>query len=64
MKRIQPCWVNLLTLFSLGISIQSVDPQAQAEDKFPLKSKALAKLSPVIGVHTGPGTVGMAYYFE
>ena len=33
MKRIQPCWVNLLTLFSLGISIQSVVPQAQAQDK-------------------------------
>lgn len=24
----------------------------------------LAKLSPVIGVHTGPGTVGLAYYFK
>ena len=29
-----------------------------------LADAVLAKLSPVIGVHTGPGTVGMAYYFS
>lgn len=29
-----------------------------------LTDAVLAKLSPVIGVHTGPGTVGMAYYFS
>jgi len=37
---------------------------SQAKEKFALESSIIAKLSPVIGVHTGPGTVGMAYYFD
>jgi len=36
--------------------------EIQAEKE--LTDAVLAKLSPVIGVHTGPGTVGMAYYFS
>ncbi len=34
------------------------------KNNYSLNSAYLTKLSPVIGVHTGPGTVGMAYYFD
>ncbi|MEJ2758648.1 MAG: DegV family protein [Anaerolineales bacterium] len=34
------------------------------EETFHPDTLIVAKLSPVIGVHTGPGTVGIAYYFE
>jgi DegV family protein with EDD domain len=45
------------------------EPEAKAvieeiEKSYPLASKYLAKLSPTLGVHTGPGTVGIGYYFE
>ena len=36
----------------------------EVEEKYSLESAYLSKLSPVLGVHTGPGTVGMAYYFD
>lgn len=34
------------------------------EEKYHPETLIVANLSPVIGVHTGPGTVGIAYYFE
>lgn len=34
------------------------------EETYHPETLIVAKLSPVIGVHTGPGTVGIAYYFE
>lgn len=36
----------------------------EIDQAYPLASRYVAKLSPVIGVHTGPGTVGIGYYFE
>lgn len=37
---------------------------AEMKERVELKTSVLTKLSPVLGVHTGPGTVGIAYYFE
>lgn len=34
------------------------------KNSFQPKTLVPSKLSPVLGVHTGPGTVGLAYYFE
>lgn len=33
-------------------------------DAYKPKTLIMSKLSPVLGVHTGPGTLGIAYYFE
>lgn len=34
------------------------------EEKYHPETLVVADLSPVIGVHTGPGTVGLSYYFD
>jgi DegV family protein with EDD domain len=37
---------------------------AEMKGRVELKTSVITKLSPVLGVHTGPGTVGIAYYFD
>jgi DegV family protein with EDD domain len=53
-----------LTVFH-GVAAEEAEIiRSYLEDKYHPKTLVLSKLSPVLGVHTGPGTVGIAYYFE
>ena len=56
-----------------AVRLATMDANAQAEAKEVLESaagqlnvneKIFAQLSPVVGVHTGPGTIGLAYMTE
>ena len=53
-----------LTVFHGVAAEEAEDIRAYLEDKYHPTTLVLSKLSPVLGVHTGPGTVGIAYYFE
>ena len=43
---------------------EAVRLQEQVRERFPYAELHLAELSPVIGTHVGPGTVGVAFYAE
>jgi len=53
-----------LTVFHGVAEEEAMAVLEEIQTKYELSDPVLAKLSPVIGVHTGPGTVGMAYYFS
>ena len=53
-----------LTVFHGVAEDDANEVMQEVTAKYHPADAVLAKLSPVIGVHTGPGTVGMAYYFS
>lgn len=53
-----------LTIFH-GVAERDADVVKETVlNSYSPKTLVMSKLSPVLGVHTGPGTVGMAYYFD
>ncbi len=53
-----------LTVFHGVAESDAAAIQNTLQGKHEPESLIISKLSPVLGVHTGPGTVGIAYYFD
>ena len=43
---------------------RAVDLQKAAMEAFPGNEFPIVEFTPVMGAHTGPGLIGLAYYWE
>ena len=53
-----------LAVIDVGCREESKGVAERARERFELSQVYLAPVSPVIGTHAGPGTIGMAFYVE
>jgi DegV family protein with EDD domain len=53
-----------LSVFHGVAEDEAIALMERIKESYPLETAVIAGLSPVIGVHTGPGTIALAYYFD
>lgn len=53
-----------LSVFHGAAEGEAIQLMEKIQSSFQLKTAVVAGLSPVIGVHTGPGTIAIAYYID
>lgn len=53
-----------LSVFHGAAEDEAIKLMDQIKASYPLETAVIAGLSPVIGVHTGPGTIAITYYFD
>ncbi len=56
--------VEYLGVLSANSPKLSEEIVATAREHFKIKNEIVSEISPVIGTHTGPGTVGLVYLAE
>lgn len=56
--------IDYLGVLSANATKESFEIAKQARQRFKVKNEFISEISPVIGTHTGPGTVGLVYLPE
>jgi len=63
-EKIQGCQHTQLAILHADAMDQAMKLKVKVEDTFSTSGVDICELTPMMGVHVGPGVIGLAYYYE